>query len=257
MATAEKVISCKLCSNIFKQYYLPENTFARQAMDEVLESLLEGSPRDEAIFRVRLLSAYKGEQQKHLTNVVADTISEVVAILGPLLAPDSRDGFQSEFRRLLQEAVKLWGPLQRSAMRARVDDNVEKDWDWEKYKDYDTAKGPNADQAAHGLSYPLEPLFPRVSIGDDVICPGYALWSGQNVLVAAGIEYSQLKSSNPSHTRTGSSRGGLARQGTGSDRRRQGSSGSASAGGRPGDSPTSPRTQSFADHASSRNMTSP
>jgi hypothetical protein len=63
---------------------------------------------------------------------------------------------------------------------ARVDNDPEQDWG--KYRDYDTAMGPNMDQAAHVPSNPIEPLFPQVSIGDDVVCQGYALWSDQNTV---------------------------------------------------------------------------
>jgi hypothetical protein len=240
MAAAEKVIACKLCSNIFQQYYLSGSGFARQAIDDVLKRLSNTSPHEEAIFRLRLLSAYKQEEQQHVTSVMAFTISEVVGILGPLLALNSRDGFQGEFDKLLQEAVKLWRPVQRSATSAVVDNDLEPDWG--KHKDYDTAMGSNADQVVQVPSNPIEPLFPRVSIGDDILCQGYALWSGQNTVVAAGIEYSQLKSPSSMHTRTGSGRVGLTKQG---NDRRLSSSGSVSS--RPGDTPASPRNQSFQD----------
>jgi hypothetical protein len=145
----------------------------------------------------------------------------VVGILGPLLGPNSRDGFQGEFNKLLQEAVKLWRPVQRSAASVMVDNNPEPDWGKHKY--YDTAMGSNADKVVQVPSNPIKPLFPRVSIGDDILCQGYALRSGQNTVVAAWIEYSQLKSPNSTHTRTGSGRGGMARQ---SNNRRLSSSGS-------------------------------
>lgn len=249
MAAAEKVIACKLCSNVFQQYYLPDSVSARQAMDVVLGLLSQSSPREEAIFRLRLLSAYKHEQQEHIRSVAASTLSDVIGILSPLLLPKSINGFQSEFGVLLQEAFKLWAPVQRSAISAVVEDDLEQDWG--KHKDYDTAMGLNADQVVRVPSNPIELLFPRVSIGDDVVCQGYALWSGQDTVVAAGMEYSQLKSPNPTHTRTSSGRGGTMRRSN--DRRRPSSSGSVSS--RPGDSPTSPRNQqSFVDHINSRNM---
>jgi hypothetical protein len=255
MAAAETIIAHKFCNNIFRQYYLPESDSDRQALDKVLDRLSEGSAREEAIFRRLILSAYQHKEQDHITSVVASTISEVVDIFNPLLAGNLRDGFQSEFSKLAQEAVRLWGPIQRSAVRAWVCNDMEQDWNWGKYKDYDTAMGSQTDQGMRVPSNPTEPLFPGISIGDDLVCQGFALWSDQNAVVAAGIEYSQLKSPNPTHTRTGSGRGGMVRQS--SDKRRLSSSGSTTAGSRQGDSPASPRNQSFADRVGSRNMTSP
>jgi len=63
--------------------------------------------------------------------------------------------------------------------------------------------------------------------------------------------YSQLKSPNSTHARTNSGRGGLTRRG--SNRWRL--SGSSTVG-RLGDTPTSPRNQSYVDHLSSRNTRS-
>jgi hypothetical protein len=66
MAAAEKIIAQKLCTNIFRQYYLPESFADWQAMDSVLERLLRENSRDEAIFRLQFLSAYKSEEGRHV-----------------------------------------------------------------------------------------------------------------------------------------------------------------------------------------------
>lgn len=245
MATAEKIIAHILYNHIFLDYYLPKSVSAREAVNDVLVRLSRGSPREEAIFRLRLLSAYKHDEQHHLMSVVEATTSEIADTLDPLIASNSRDAFESEFNKLLQEAVKLWRLVQRSTVRAWVD--MDPDQDWGKYRDYDTAMGSNADKAVHILSNPTEPLFPRVFIGGDVVCQGYALWSDQNTVVAAGIEYSQLKSPNSTHVRTGSGRGGLMSRG--GDGRRPSLSGSTTIGGRAGNTP---RNQSYVDHLSSR-----
>ncbi|KAI9777387.1 MAG: hypothetical protein M1839_008900 [Geoglossum umbratile] len=65
MAVAEKVIANKLCADIFQQYYLPESPTAREAIDNELDRLYIDSPRGEAIFRRRLLSAYNPEDEEH------------------------------------------------------------------------------------------------------------------------------------------------------------------------------------------------
>ncbi|OBT45132.1 hypothetical protein VE00_04291 [Pseudogymnoascus sp. WSF 3629] len=117
LAAAEKIIAQKLCTNIFRQYYLPETLADRQAMDSVLERLLRVNSRDEAIFRLQLLSAYKSKENRHVTSVVKSTIQEVATVLGPLVSPDLQGDFHSKLGKLLQEAVKFWSPVQRSAKR--------------------------------------------------------------------------------------------------------------------------------------------
>jgi hypothetical protein len=248
MATVEKIIACKLCAHVFQQYYLPTSISARQAMDDVMDRLFEDNPHEEAIFRLRLLSAYKRDEHRHLTGVVASVVSEVVDILGRLIVPDSQNIFRLEFEKLLQEAIKLWGPVQRSAVRAFVDNDPEEDWT--KYGDYDTPLGPNTDQAVSVPSDPIQPLFPQVSIGDNVVCQGYALWSDQNAVIAAGVEYSQMRHPNKTHARTNSGNGGVI--GRSNDRRRP--SNATTVGSKPVDMPMPPKNQSFAEHASNRNM---
>lgn len=81
------------------------------------------------------------------------------AILGPLLVYNSRDDFQSEFNKPIQDAAKLLGPVQRTAVRAWVDNDLEQDLG--KYRDYDAAM-ESMDKAVHVPSNPMEPLFPRV-----------------------------------------------------------------------------------------------
>ncbi|KFY93467.1 hypothetical protein V500_03693 [Pseudogymnoascus sp. VKM F-4518 (FW-2643)] len=118
-------------------------------MDSVLERLLRENSRDEAIFRLQLLSAYKSEENRHVTSVVKSTIQEVVTVLGPLLSPDLQGDFQSELSKLLQEAVKLWSPVQRISVRAWVDNEPEPDWDTS--KDYDALMDLTPDQMKHVL----------------------------------------------------------------------------------------------------------
>ena len=102
---------------------------------------------------------------------------------------------------------------------------------------------------------PTDSLFPRVLIGHDIICQGYALWSSQSMVVAAGLECSQAKSPILAHGSLSSSRGAVARRG--SDRRRLSSSTSSAIGDGWKDTPTPPGAQrghhSFSDYVISRN----
>ncbi|KFZ25091.1 hypothetical protein V502_00433 [Pseudogymnoascus sp. VKM F-4520 (FW-2644)] len=93
------------------------------------------------------------------------------------------------------------------------------------------------------------------SVGDDTICQGYALWSSQNMVVAAGLEYSQAKSAILSHGKL-SSRGVVARRG--SDRRRLSLSSSSAVGDGWADTPTpvgaQPGHHSFSDHITTNTL---
>jgi hypothetical protein len=254
MAAAEKIIAQKLCTNIFQQYYLPETLADQQAMDSVLERLLRVNSRDEAIFRLQLLSAYKNEENRHITSIVKSTIQEVVTVLGPLISPHLQGDFQSKLGKLLQEAVKLWSPVQRSAVRACVENEPEHDWGI--FKDYDELVDSIPDPMKHVLvpPNPTDSLFPRVSIGHDTICQGYALWSSQSMVLAAGLECSQAKSPILPQRRLSSSRGLVPPRG--SDRRRLSSSTSSAIGDGWTDTPTPAGAQrnhhSFSDHVTSR-----
>jgi hypothetical protein len=75
----------------------------------VLNRLYMDNPREEAIFRRRLLSAYSLQEEEHqVIDVIASTLVEVVGIFDLLLfGPDARESFQSELGQLLGEAMKL------------------------------------------------------------------------------------------------------------------------------------------------------
>lgn len=57
-------------------------------------------------------------------------------------------------------------------MRACVDNELEDDWG--SFKDYDGLMDSTPDQTKQVLipPNPIDSLFPRVSIGDDIICQG-------------------------------------------------------------------------------------
>jgi hypothetical protein len=104
--------AAKLYQNIFKQCYLPDDFAARAGIDEVLDRLSDSSPLEEAIFRLRMISAYKPELEQQVARIIDSTLSEITEILGPLIVPDSRDGFRTALSELLRDAAKLWGPIQ-------------------------------------------------------------------------------------------------------------------------------------------------
>jgi hypothetical protein len=255
MATAERVIADKLCTHVFVRCYLPGSDLARNAIQDVLTRLSRVSPRGEAIFRLRLLSAYTPEEgELRRKEILESTLAEIVRLLNPLLfGPNSQESFRSELSRLLRNGMNLWAPVQRSATAAEVDnDPVE---DWSEHKDYETPMALTADQAFHvpAQSDPIMSLFPRVSIGSDDICKGYALWSTQATVVAANVEYNQPSSRASTYGRTGFTR-------RGTERRKLSLSSSSAGWGRPENmstSPTSPsRDLSFLGRTNGRRMAS-
>ncbi|KAF8855030.1 hypothetical protein BDZ45DRAFT_692946 [Acephala macrosclerotiorum] len=255
MATAEKIIADKLCVHIFKEYYLPESSPSRAVINDVLTRLDESNPCKEAIFRLQLLAAYESDEQETIVSLVEITTKEVVKLLDPLLfAPAAREGFQSALRKLLTEAVQLWRSVQRSASKGRVLNDPEnrgfngiEEQDWDLNEEYDQAVELTRDQIVHPDERdPVISLFPQLSVGGSVICKGCALWSDQNAVVAANIEFGQL---NSRHSAAG-------RGVRDSDKQRLSFSGSSSLGRRVEDPLMSPRSQSgnqsFSDHANSR-----
>ncbi|KAH6667692.1 hypothetical protein B0J14DRAFT_170102 [Halenospora varia] len=258
MATAERIIADKLCIHIFRKYYLPESSPARAVLNDVLTRLGKSNSNKGAIFRLQLLAAYEPDEHGYVSSLVKSTIEEVVTVLDPLLfAPSAREGFQSALRKLLDEAVKLWRSVQRSAAKGSVLNDPEhrgfssvQNQDWDMNEEYDNAVELAADQMMYvpDQSEPVISLFPQLSVGGNVICRGCALWSDQNTVVAATIEFGQLNSRNPAQ-----GRGALGRRD--SDRRKLSFSGSSSLGRRGEDPSTSPRSPpgnpSFLEHANS------
>ncbi|KAH9217255.1 hypothetical protein DL95DRAFT_522194 [Leptodontidium sp. 2 PMI_412] len=258
MATTERIIADKLCTHIFRKYYLPESTPARAVVNDVLTRLGKSNPRKEAIFRLQLLAAYEPDEQSHLSSLVGSTIEEVVGVLDPLLsATGSREGFQSALRKLIDNAVTLWRSIQRSVTKGSVSNDPDhgrfgavQNQDWDMNDEYDSAVDLAADQMMHvpDQSEPVIPLFPQLSMGRKVICRGCALWSDQNTIVAASIEFGQLNFRNSAQGRGAQGR-------RDSDRRRLSLNGSSSLG-RGRDPSTSPRSPSgnpsFLEHTNTR-----
>ncbi|KUJ14163.1 uncharacterized protein LY89DRAFT_736210 [Mollisia scopiformis] len=203
MATAERIIADKLCADMFRQYYLPHSTPARELIDDITRRLHKKNPFKEAVFRLQLLAAYELDEQSFTASLIKFATDDVLKVLDPLLiALGTKDEFQAALAKLFEEAVKLWKLVQRSEAKAWVTNDPEygrhnDDQDgWDQNEEYDTAVGLTNEQMSHipDQVEPIMSLFPQVSIGKEVICPGCALWSDQNTVVAASIEFGQTNS---------------------------------------------------------------
>lgn len=209
MAVAEKIFATVYHSDIFRQYYLPES----DEIEKILDQLYKENPRRESIFRSQLRYAYKPEaEQDRVARIVKSATDKVVGLLGPLLfASNAKVLFRSEFERLLQEAADLWTRVQRSRERGFVENEPDNNWD--EYEEYDLAMNLSPDQEVHVPDEPsaIMSLFPRVVIGGCWISPGYALWSNQSTVVAAGLE---SKARNSMSGLAGNSATGIQRRAT-------------------------------------------
>lgn len=244
----------KLCTNIFRSYYLPETNADRGVIDNILRELGKSNPYREAVFRLQLLAAYEPYEEEFVTKIVDFTVGEVVEILDPLLfSPEAGEGFQLALRKLIADAVQLWRIVQRSEKKGEVSNDPEylgssgaQEQCWASNEVYDNEVVLTGDQTSHISDLdPVMPLFPRLSIGEKVIYRGCALWSDQNAVVAGSFEFVQMNSRNSAQSR------GHARRD--SDRRRLSFNASPTLGRRGDDSPRSPLSnQSFADRAHSR-----
>ncbi|KAF8851520.1 hypothetical protein BDZ45DRAFT_679085, partial [Acephala macrosclerotiorum] len=200
MATAERIIADRLYTDIFRQYYLPHSTPARELIDDITKRLHKKNSYKEAVFRLQLLAAYELDEEIFIASLIKITTGEVIKILDPLLcASGVREDFHCALMKLFEEAVSLWRVVQRSSSKAWVTNDPDSSHynntqdDWEQNEEYDTAVGLTSEQMSlkPDEEEPLIPLFPQVSMGGVVVCSGCALWSDQNAVVAASIEFSQ------------------------------------------------------------------
>jgi hypothetical protein len=208
-AAAEKIIADKMCAKIFQQYYSPDSAAARREIDEVLKRLYTDSHRGEAIFRLRLLAAYKAEEQSRINLIIDTAVDDIVKLLDPLLF-STRETFIIELEKLFRDAAELWRPVQRSSERGWVVNVVsepepEQDWDWDAFEDHDNLVYLPPEDAIRIPDHPeaLMCLFPQVFIGSSVLCQGYALWSHQTISVLGSIEYTASMPRSTLNTRTG------------------------------------------------------
>jgi len=87
MAAAEAVFAKQLCERIFQPLYNLDSP-VREELDDALEELFYKNPRQEAILRFSLLSAFVSEQQDH-TKIVDSVVDDVCNLPVSSLPPRS------------------------------------------------------------------------------------------------------------------------------------------------------------------------
>ena len=193
MAAVEHIIATHLCTNIFQPLYSAKSGDT-PLMEEVMNEIYASSPRKEAVVRSCILDTIPDtvRYQSELS-VVNNTTAEVIQIVKPLLGPQELDSFQIRLVAFFTRAVELWRPVQRSTLKV-VASTEYGGKQWDIYEDYDASIALSAEQNVHR---PLTPsfsmaLFPQVYFYSEPPIPihnGYALFSDQNIAVAAYIEF--------------------------------------------------------------------
>lgn len=187
-AAAEFVIVNAMVEHIFTDVYMPQHMDRQRAVSETLDLLQKKDARRESLVRCQLLEEYPVD--KNTLSAVSDAaFVEVCSLLDGLLpAADLRNKFHDRLRALLEEALELWQPLQRSKSRvcARLWVGTESLRREDAEPDYD---GLNSQVPA--MSQPVLLLFPMINTSDRIIFPATALWSDQGAFVEATKEASE------------------------------------------------------------------
>ncbi|KAH8654980.1 hypothetical protein BGZ60DRAFT_532613 [Tricladium varicosporioides] len=253
MATATGIIAERLCTCIFRPYYLPSLPYDQIVVNRIFKLLEEKDDFRETVFRLQLLAAYESEEEVFVNNLVHSTVNDIAEIVDPLLfRPGAREDFRSRLKMFINDAVEVWRNIRKSPWKgvaSNIPENIHPSSDheeaWILNREYDDAVKLADDQIPFiHLQEPILSLFPQLSFDEEITCQGCALWSGQKTVVSAGIEYNS-KIRNLALSRNPPS---------GQDGNRQ----KPSIGEGPLTPPTSPSQsrlpgrQSFSDHTKSR-----
>ncbi|KAK0708555.1 hypothetical protein B0H67DRAFT_686606 [Lasiosphaeris hirsuta] len=195
-AVAEYVIGRALTDHIFVDMYFrdPNLQHAVSTMLSYLETR-DGYPEAgdghaqsgyigrESIVRLQLLSESNTGDDARL-QAISSAKRDVCKALDSLLPSSiTRDVFHSKLEEILERAIELWAPLQRSTFRVSAEFGLTAQLD-RKY-DFHSDFGP---LVGGEKSEPILPLFPQIGIRDEVIYGAKALWSDQTAVVAAKEE---------------------------------------------------------------------
>lgn len=229
MAVAEATVAQLLRLRVFRPYYVLDCTETR----ELLQLLEQKNPRKGSLLRCLLATAFH-VYKRDASDLAREAADEVATYLFARVDNRSK-AFRDELVKLFHRGYDIWQVVQRSEIPPSVSDFKEDPGTWEestdKCNDYDDLVTLKEEQEVYRppLVDPYILLFPRISVGQDIIHRGTALWSDQNVVVAAHISYQGYGKQRSES---------LLRQG--SRRRRTASR-------------TSARPMSFTEHAQARN----
>ncbi|KAI9774054.1 MAG: hypothetical protein M1840_005147 [Geoglossum simile] len=185
MITALHILSSLLCDIILTPSYIPESEFASRAMKEILDDQYHVDEKREKMVRGLILTVYGEEEVGQAGRRAVDSmIDKAKECLGDL-TPDI-EGFIGELRVLLEELVKIWKKAQKSQrmILASVESMEGEDGEWDHLEEFGT---PSV-----SLERTNTKLFPRIFVPDDIIHSGTVVWSTQQALIGAQMEYEEF-----------------------------------------------------------------
>ncbi len=154
----------------------------QEAIAQCLNYLCD-HPERQKIVRCQLLAARPVDEEETRSVAVEQGISQVSEELAPVFP--GRDEFLEELRQIFRDGVELWLPAQRA--KARVMAFPSPEWYYGSHADY----GEISDDRR---SHVETPLFPQVWDKDNLIYPGFALFSTQRKVIEARDEIERSRS---------------------------------------------------------------
>ncbi|KAL5611844.1 hypothetical protein BROUX41_000582 [Berkeleyomyces rouxiae] len=208
-ALAEALISHKLSTRIFQQFYLSESSHVGfESMRKVLQWMDLDHPDQSQAIRCQL--AIVSDRLPEVTNLPTVTASELCDLLHPWLDRSSEAGksFKEGLTLLMKRAMTIWQQMQRGSQLARaMVDSPEQRWlatedSRERYSaltlDENLQKQQAAAMALAGpeFDHPIAVLFPQIHFGTEICFSGHALFQSQACVVAARAERNASTSIN-------------------------------------------------------------
>ena len=108
MAAAESVIANQVAEKMLQPLYILDPNI-KDALENILGTLFEKSPRQESILRSLLLAAYASEGTIRETDLLNAVVNGARSILNPLLFNEVYSNiFAAGLNTLLLESLDLW-----------------------------------------------------------------------------------------------------------------------------------------------------
>ncbi|KAK3381721.1 hypothetical protein B0H63DRAFT_524405 [Podospora didyma] len=204
-AAAEAVFSKALVDHIFVDIYLGVPSL-QHAISATLDVLQSKSERRERLARSLLLAEFGPDQGKP-QYAVKSAKEDCNKVLDPLIpAGPIRDAFYKSLDTLLNEAVELWEPVQRSKQRVSVeldlslDLGINIDEEEDSFPEYGAIKTREGGGGGE-RNRPVLLLRPQICMGQEILLPAVALWSNQAALVEAKDEAAAIAAARNSRPR--------------------------------------------------------
>ncbi|KAL1897809.1 hypothetical protein Cpir12675_002152 [Ceratocystis pirilliformis] len=200
-ALAEALISYKLSTCIFRQFYVPEASHVGfESMRKILEWMDQEHADQAQAIRCQL--AIVSDKLPGVAYLPTATATELCNLLRPWLNPDSEAGksFKEGLTLLMQRAMAIWQQMQRGSQLARaMVDSPEQRWlaaedARERYSSLTLDENLQKQQAAAialagpEFDRPIAVLFPQIHFGNEICFSGHALFQSQACVVAARAE---------------------------------------------------------------------